>query len=398
MRRLRRLTLPVALAALAFGAPPALADLEAQRNALDARISRLEEQIEAAKQRERVLTSDIAAASERIEAVSAQAAELDRVVRTLEAELAEHRARLSELRALYAEQTRMLAVARQQELEARTRLEQRVVEIYQSGTPDAVEIVFSAASLGDLVSQLEYADVIASHDREIAESVERAKVALREARARTAAIRAEEARVTAELAARTLERRQAFEELVARRDQLVRARDDRAALLARIQVEREHAEEDLAQLEAASAELGRRLRAAQSGSGLASAGSGSAPSGGLAWPVSGPITSGFGQRWGRLHAGIDIGAGFGTPIRAAAAGTVVHAGWLGGYGNLVVIDHGAGLATAYAHQQAIFVSVGQQVGQGETIGEVGSTGNSTGPHLHFEVRVNGTPVDPLGYL
>lgn len=104
------------------------------------------------------------------------------------------------------------------------------------------------------------------------------------------------------------------------------------------------------------------------------------------------------MRWGSLHPGIDIGAAMGTPIRAAAAGTVIVAAYSGGYGNLVVIDHGNGLATAYAHQSQIAVSVGQQVAQGQLIGYVGSTGFSTGPHLHFEVRVNGSPVDPMGYL
>ncbi len=151
------------------------------------------------------------------------------------------------------------------------------------------------------------------------------------------------------------------------------------------------------ELEEASAELAARIRSAQ-GTGSASSGSGAAPASGFVWPVDGPITSSFGLRWGRMHEGIDIGVGFGTPIRAAAAGTVIHAGWLGGYGNLVVVDHGGGLSTAYGHQQEIYVSSGQQVDQGTVLGEVGSTGNSTGPHLHFEVRVNGSAVDPLGYL
>jgi len=100
----------------------------------------------------------------------------------------------------------------------------------------------------------------------------------------------------------------------------------------------------------------------------------------------------------RLHAGMDLAAPTGTPISAAAPGAVVTAGWLGGYGNAVVVDHGGGLSTLYAHQSALAVTVGQAVGAGDVVGRVGSTGNSTGPHLHFEVRVLGTPVDPANYL
>jgi murein DD-endopeptidase MepM/ murein hydrolase activator NlpD len=114
--------------------------------------------------------------------------------------------------------------------------------------------------------------------------------------------------------------------------------------------------------------------------------------------VNGPVVSPFGYRWGRLHAGIDIAVPYGTPIHAATAGTVVLAGWVGGYGNYTCIDHGGGLATCYAHQSSYAVSQGASVGQGEVIGYVGCTGHCFGPHLHFEVRINGTPVDPLGYL
>ena len=99
-----------------------------------------------------------------------------------------------------------------------------------------------------------------------------------------------------------------------------------------------------------------------------------------------------------MHQGIDIGVPTGTPIHAAAAGTVIYCGWESGYGNLVVIDHGGNLATAYGHQSSIAVACGQQVAQGDVIGYVGCTGHCTGPHLHFEVRINGAPVDPLGYL
>ncbi|HWI02850.1 MAG TPA: M23 family metallopeptidase [Acidimicrobiales bacterium] len=118
----------------------------------------------------------------------------------------------------------------------------------------------------------------------------------------------------------------------------------------------------------------------------------------MAWPTNGSVTSGFGYRWGSLHAGIDIANGTGTPIRAAKAGTVILAGWNGGYGNCIVIDHGGGFSTLYGHMTRLRASEGQRVSQGDLIGDMGSTGNSTGSHLHFETRLNGTPQDPSRYL
>jgi murein DD-endopeptidase MepM/ murein hydrolase activator NlpD len=118
----------------------------------------------------------------------------------------------------------------------------------------------------------------------------------------------------------------------------------------------------------------------------------------LSWPVSGPVTSPYGPRWGTYHRGIDIGVGMGTPIAAAGSGTVFFSGEMSGYGNVVLIDHGNGMVTLYAHQSQLIATTGQYVSRGTTIGLVGSTGHSTGPHLHFEVRVGGNAVDPMGYL
>ncbi|MCL6449979.1 MAG: M23 family metallopeptidase [Acetobacteraceae bacterium] len=118
----------------------------------------------------------------------------------------------------------------------------------------------------------------------------------------------------------------------------------------------------------------------------------------LAWPVRGRISSYFGPRWGRRHDGVDIAAAYGTPIRAAAAGRVRLAGWMGGYGRTVIIDHSGGLTTLYGHASQLLVRAGQRVAAGETVARVGSSGNSTGPHLHFEVRVGGKARNPLNYL
>jgi murein DD-endopeptidase MepM/ murein hydrolase activator NlpD len=118
----------------------------------------------------------------------------------------------------------------------------------------------------------------------------------------------------------------------------------------------------------------------------------------LAWPVNGVVTSGYGMRDGRMHQGIDIGVPLGTPIRASGAGVVFFSGVMSGYGNVILIDHGNGTVTLYAHQSQLNAAEGARVGQGQVIGLAGSTGHSTGPHVHFEVRVNGTPMNPISYL
>jgi len=397
--RPRRLLAVAALAVAALVVPAAMADLATEKQALDTRIERLRSQIGAAKEREQLLTSDIAAASEQIEVISGRVDELGGVVAALEEELARHRARLEELRELYEQQTRILSVLEENERISQQRLADRVVAIYTSDRPTSLEVLLSVRSLDELLSQLGYLDEIVDQDRRIAEEVAEGRRELAAERRKTERIKDEETETTALLAERTAEQRAALGELVARRDELVGAQDDRETLLGSLQERRHEAEEDVEALAQASAELGERIRAAYStGGSSGTTGSAARPASGLIWPVNGPLTSPFGYRWGRLHEGVDIGVGFGTPIHAAAGGTVIHAGWLGGYGNLVVVDHGNGLSTAYAHQQRVYVSPGQGVAQGDVLGEVGSTGHSFGPHLHFEVRVNGNPVDPLGYL
>lgn len=233
------------------------------------------------------------------------------------------------------------------------------------------------------------------------------------------------------------------EELEDERRQLAGLLGEQRALLADVEVLREerslqlaasrtgldelrdteqHLEEDVAQLaQAARAAADRAVQEAAArdaaasarrppadapvrldeSAGVAPAPARSAPqagAGGYVWPVDGTVTSEYGYRWGRLHAGIDIAAPTGTPIYSARPATVAYAGWMGGYGQIVLLDHGDGTTTAYAHQSQLLTSVGRQVAAGEQIGAVGSTGNSTGPHVHFEVRVGGSTRNPRGYL
>jgi murein DD-endopeptidase MepM/ murein hydrolase activator NlpD len=365
-----------------------------RKNAVDSRISGLRDSIQRAKAKEGVLSTEISDASSRIDALNGDIGVLSDRLTKLESDLAAHRARLARLEDRLHELAATIQRLTQQHAIAQQRLEERLVTLYETDEASELEILLQAQSFSDLLEQLDYFRAIGEHDKEIADEIKRVQDETRLAKQETAAVRSEVAEATAILAQKTEEERAARAALLARQAALAAARDSKAGLLADVRSQRHTDEEDLEKMQAASATIAEQLQNSDSSGG---GGGGALSASGFIWPVSGPITSGFGWRWGRIHEGIDIGAACGTPIRAAASGTVVYAGWMDGYGNIIVIDHGGGMATAYAHQSALYVG-GGSVSQGQTIGAVGSTGHSTGCHLHFEVRVNGTPVDPLGYL
>lgn len=397
MRDLRRLPLLAFVLALgvAFGVPSALGgSIWEQQQSLDQKISGLQSEISQAKHKEGVLTSQISTASSQISALQGDIGALTAKVAALESDLAAHRARLERLRERYEQQTERYNLLRSDHRIALDRLEARLVELYETADTSELDVLFQSNSLSDVIEQIDYFHTIGDADKQLADHLQVLSNQMRVARMITAATKSDVADATAVLARETERQRAARDALVVRQNALAAARANQRSLLATVRSTREKDEEDLAQMQAASAAIAAKIRAHQSSSG--SSGNGTSSSG-LIWPVNGPITSGFGWRWGRMHEGIDIGVPCGTPIHAAASGTVIYSGWMDGYGNFVVIDHGNGLATAYGHQSAIYVS-GGSVSQGQAIGAVGSTGNSTGCHLHFEVRVNGSPVDPLGYL
>lgn len=335
------------------------------------------------RNREGVLTSELGTYERRISRLTEQVA----VLRTREALVARQ---LREIEADLAFELERLRVLRGRFARSRRALAARLVEIYKTGQPDVLTVLLDSQGFDDLVTRYDFLSTVQDQDAAI---VERVRV-LRDRSADSAA-RIRAARSAAIAKQSELERTRA--QLEAHETELRRVSERKAKALARVEADVERLEGDISHL---SERIERQLRAEASTTTDDPVPAGPVQLGenGFIWPVDGVLTSPFGPRWGRLHAGIDIAAPGGTPIRAAKAGTVTLAEPYGGYGNYTCVDHGAGLSTCYAHQSGFATTEGASVSQGDVIGYVGNTGASFGDHLHFEVRLDGTPVDPLGYL
>jgi murein DD-endopeptidase MepM/ murein hydrolase activator NlpD len=395
----RRLAL-LLLAALVLVTPASAQNFEDRKQSVDSKIAALNQKIEAARAREAELSTQIRDVTMRIRSLQTQVGSVSVRLAALEEDLALHRERLARITELYNLLSKRLTFLRHQFEAAQQRLNLRLIEIYETDEADTLDVVLSASSFTDMLDQLDYMRKLGNQDHRIAGEVKRGRDRMRILKERAHRTRQKVQAATRVVEARTEEVRAVRDQLLATQRGLASARASKHESLVTVKAqEREHAGEAAA-LQAVSAQLAARINAAQavpSATSLAVPGDTTPSASGLIWPVSGPVVSGFGWRWGRMHEGIDIAAGTGTPIAAAAAGVIIYAGWMSGYGNLIIIDHGGGLATAYAHQSGFAVGSGP-VSQGQTIGYVGCTGHCFGPHLHFEVRVNGSPVDPLGYL
>jgi murein DD-endopeptidase MepM/ murein hydrolase activator NlpD len=387
------------LALLLVVAAPASGGLYDRKQNLDDRIAGLQSRLAQAREREASLSAEIASVTDRIRSLESEVGDVSSRLVVLEEDLALHQRKLDRLAALYKLQSERLAYLREQYEIALERLSARLVAVYEGDEPSTLEVLVAARSFTDVLDQLDYVNSIAAEDRGIVRHVEGARDHMRELRARTGTTKVRVAAVTRVIRVRTEQQRALKNQLVARQRGLSAARNARRASLADVRGDAKQYAGEAAALQAQSANLAAQIQSAQATVTYSSSTPpDSTPSAsGFTWPVSGPVVSPFGWRWGRMHEGIDIAAGYGAPIAASASGTVIYAGWMGGYGNLIIIDHGGGLATAYAHQSSFAVG-GGPVSQGQIIGYVGCTGHCYGPHLHFEVRVNGTPVDPLGYL
>lgn len=348
--------------------------LQQELNTLQGEMGKLRSEIAKKRSAERKVRRDLA--------------ELDTQITRVSNRLDTTRSQLQIARKEQAELTKQLEELTKRLKVRESLLAQRLRSAYKYRSVSYLSLVAGARSMRELSSRSYVLGRIVKTDRELLDEVRKAQQEVARAKARKDdAVR----RVS------QLER-----DLRAQATELKETQEEKQELLRDIARERALYERQLAELEAESRAIARRLRALmESGAGRARA---ERPwSGRFIRPVEGRVTSGFGMRVHpifkvrKMHTGIDISAPTGTPIRAADSGVVVEAGYIRGYGYTVIIDHGGGVATLYAHCSALLVAEGQEVQRGQTIARVGSTGYSTGPHLHFEIRINGEPVNPAGY-
>ena len=378
---------PIALAILAF----LLLPMPGLTAPLSSRIDEKRDQIQNHKAKEGVLSTTIQSFNTRIDSIQGEITATERRLSRVQDSLDRQKDQLLAVRNRLEAARDRLERLRSELVTARKVLAARLVEIYKADSPDALTVILSSDGFGDLLERAEFLDRISDQDREITDLVR----GLRD-KAKDQAIQLADLEEREQLAAeRILRERDEIaaveEQLVGARDQLASARADKRGALAQVRDSRVRLEGDLRALEAEQARVANALQGA-------SGGTFKHGSGQLGWPVNGPVVSPFGMRWGRLHAGIDIAVPSGTPIHAADGGRVVLMGWVGGYGNYTCVQHNGSLSTCYAHQSSFATSNGASVSQGQVIGYIGCTGHCFGDHLHFETRVNGSPVDPMGYL
>lgn len=338
--------------------------------------------------------SEVAAS---LNALKASDAQLEAAVATLTAEVGRAEAKAAAARQAVAaaerqltEATKRLASIEEALAGRRQAVVNRAVQAYMRPNSESMSSVLASKDLSEAARKQQFMNVVDDRDRDVIDELRAAEEDQRLAREQ-----AQEAKKQADHR-RNLSERELARVSQARSDQ-ARLRDALDARIRSFQTEVEGLAREEAELAALISQRQRQVSRA-SRSAPAGESPGRVSGAGLIWPVRGPVTSEYGPRWGRMHNGIDISAPTGTPIRAAKAGRVIFVGQQGGYGNMTLVDHGGGFVTAYPHQSRFGTSEGASVSQGQVIGYVGCTGSCTGPHLHFETRVNGSAQNPRWYL
>ena len=354
--------------------------------------------------------------SEQISLYQQQIALMDEQIGALEDQIEEKNAEIETLQTDIASLDEEIAAKQVEIDETYEQFKERMVALYQAGETSSLAMLLSSDSFADFVTNVQLMQAVSESDQQL---VEKLRTQKEEQQAQKDEKEAAEAEVQAaltqiqqdeeQLVLERADQQSARESLEAAYAESKTAMQDLEAMKANYEANREEIEAEEAAVEAELQQLYASMASSSSSSSSGSSSSGSSSNvivdtGDLSfrWPLPGytTVTSGYGARWGTTHTGIDISGGgcYGSPIVAAESGTVILCQWYSTYGQCIIVDHGGGYSTLYAHMSAYAVSTGDYVTKGQTIGYVGDTGNVTGPHLHFEVRVNGVTQNPLNYV
>jgi len=355
---------------------PVLADEVQQRQQ---ELGQIQEQMEVQQSRTNAAQRKVASISEQLRSIEADLDIAQREYKAIEAKRKYTEQQIETNAEILAKTEKDLAVRNKV-------LSKRMRDIYENGQVNYLDVLLGSADFIDFATRTEILKRVLNQDAALIAKVAAERQLVLE---KKAALERDRAAL--------LELQKAAE---VNRQIADKRRQERKAVLDSAVYERDMAEQAYQELVEMSRQIEQMIRNIQSG-GSSAAGIGS---GRMMWPLSGPITSPFGWRihpifgTSRYHSGLDIGADYGDPVVAADSGVVIYADWMGGYGKAVIIDHGSGVSTLYGHNSDLVVGEGQRVNKGQVIARAGSTGYSTGPHVHFEVRLNGSPTNPLDYL
>jgi murein DD-endopeptidase MepM/ murein hydrolase activator NlpD len=399
-KALRKLVIAFVLTMLMVGVVQAAATQPADaltKAQITAKLKKARAKIARANAAAARINEQIAALDKEVTAIEDRLAVLRDQIASTQAKLSETRNRLADLREQLRLKRLELAAAEAELKTEEDNLQTRVVLAYKTSDLTYVDVVLASTSFDDLVTRTSMVrDLIDSND-DLVGRLEAARNKVESERQAIAEKEREVSQAVTDLQQQSEELKALRAENAQQRAVALAARSRKTAALRAVRQNLGVLRRQEDQLLAESRQLDAVARTYGDGGGGGGTGS-------MMRPVNGYVSSPFGMRFHpilhymRMHTGVDFHIGYGAPIWAADSGTVIYATWMGGYGNVVMINHGGGLSTLYAHQSRLAVSVGQSVGRGQVIGYVGSTGLSTGPHLHFEVRRNGTPVNPMDYI
>lgn len=405
-------TLVLCLASVSL---PATAGPEDRLDAIEKRREKIERELEDTGKKAKSLKGTISVLDTEAEDLQSRLAELNAEISELDGRISEEQAELELAQQRFTGLTEELLDIQDDLVESTDSLTQRAIETYKAGPGAYVEGILSSDSFADLSDRYEYYEATVELDSELVTDIERLN---EETDARREQVAEEKERIAeaklllekdrSDLASVEVEKQQMLDvqnSLIAQKEDVLRGQIAKKSELEKVVQQLDQDSQEIESLLARAAEEEANNAGGGGGGGAPAPAPPPTNTGGqFMWPASGPVTSPYGYRThpifgdARLHTGIDIGAGYGSPVYAATGGTVVFAGSMSGYGNAIVVDHGGGVATTYNHLSAFGTSQGATVSRGQTIGSVGCTGYCTGPHLHFEVRIGGSPVDPMPYL